>query len=488
MKTTRSAFLNDDHPLVERTERLEAHLAGLKTIRVVLYEPPDGFRTADGLRRLKSAARALERLPGVDAVVSFADVISRLNSQVRGGAAEDLKLPDSDIALRQLLLFARPADLDTYVSRDYARAAITIRTDLHDSTRLNALAENIDQLIASGAVGPFVYDVTGESLLIAGSVESITRAQVGSLGGMTLLLFVIVGSLFLSFRCGAIAVAANLFAVVLVFGVMGVTGVSLNVGTCMVAAVTLGIAADDTLHLLVRYNQEVRDVKDESRGMRAALEGELQPLLATSVALAGGFAILGLSSFRPVREFGLLSAGVIVIALAADVIVSSTFLANTRIVTLWDLLGIKMRTRLLQSSPVFDGMSRWQAKKLILASHIRKCSSGEAVVRVGEDSSTMYVILAGKVEVSIGEGDDRVHLAELGMGEVFGEMAFMSGAKRTADVTALKRTRLLSVDPTSLEKLQRFSPYLAARVYRNVSRIVCERSADNLRKVADATS
>lgn len=263
----------------------------------------------------------------------------------------------------------------------------------------------------------------------------------------------------------------------MVFGIMGLAGISLNVGTCMVAAISLGIAVDDTLHLLVHFNREARALKDERLGVEAAIRDELRPIIATSVALAGGFAALALSSFQPVREFGLLSAAVMAIALATELVVTPLFLTKTRIVTLWDVLGLHLRSALLETSPFFDGLSRWQAKKVILASDIEEHPAGHTLIRAGDIGDKMYVTLSGDLEVSVGQGDHRKVVARLGTGDIFGEMAFVSHRPRTADVTATSDAQLLALNFSSLVKLRRLSPYLASQLLMNISRILCDRLA-----------
>ena len=245
--------------------------------------------------------------------------------------------------------------------------------------------------------------------------------------------------------------------------------------------VTLGIAIDDTLHLLVRYSRELKIHKDEKKGLRSSLLAEMPPILATSVALAGGFAVLSFSSFEPVRQFGLLSATVIVLAITADLIITPVLIGSVRLVTLWDLIGFNLRRALLEKSDFFQGFTSWQAKKIILASDIEEYKSGTRVIRRGDIGDKMYVVIAGELEVFLPRGDERISISKMRLGDIFGEIALVSKVRRTADIDAITDTRLLALDTQSLRRLQRFSPFLASHLFYNISQILGKRLAERNR-------
>ena len=475
-----TSFIDVDSELSRNIERSAEHLAGSKILFLTLYAQADDFRQPKHLNALDQIGDYLRSIPELDTVVSFADFIKRMNEQLRGGDPKDFTIPDSAAAIYQMLLFSRQEDFSAYVSSDYARANTIIRCNINDSTLLNQRAEQIRQALSSGRFGPHVFTLTGESLVVASAVDAIVTAQVVSLGGMAIALFVVVSCLFLSTRCGLLTVTSNLFPILLVFGLMGLTGVSLNVGTCMIAAITLGIAIDDTLHLLVRFNHELKKTKRERTAIENAVRHEMNPITSTTIALSGGFLVLALSSFAPVREFGLLSAAVLMLALGTDIIVTPMLFAHTRLITLWDLVGLKLRTQLLEQSPLFKGFSRWQAKKIILASQIEKIKAGTQVLRYHDLGSKMYVVLSGELEASIGEGDSRRSLTKIRVGDVLGEVAIVAKVRRSADVFALTDTTLLTLDAASLARLQRFSPFLASRVFLNIAAIIGARLTERI--------
>ena len=112
--------------------------------------------------------------------------------------------------------------------------------------------------------------MTGSSALLSRTLDDIIRGQLTSLVGALAVIYVILILLFGSARIGALALFPNLLPIVCFFGLMSVIGVTLNLATSLVAAVALGIAVDDTMHFLSRFNTEARRMANEAIGIEPA--------------------------------------------------------------------------------------------------------------------------------------------------------------------------------------------------------------------------
>jgi len=477
------SFLRPDSEIVEQLNTVASQLSGSKVIYVTFRSSDGAYKKAEKLQNLEAFAKWMRDDERIDTATSLADYIALVNKAMKGGKEADHLIPNNDALIAQYLTFFHRSDLKPYVTGDYSTANVVLRSNLSDSSDLNALVAEIEQALGSGQFGRHGFTVSGKSVMVASAVDKIISGQVISLTSMTLLMFAIISGLFLSFRAGFLAVMSNLFPVVVVFGVMAAFGVTLNVGTCMVAAITIGIAVDDTLHLMVRYNQELKRLKDERKAMLASVQAEFYPVLTTSMGLAGGFVILGFSSFVPVMQFGLLSALVMMLALIADVILTPVLLSTTRLITLWDVLGFNLRKALIERSAMFAGLTKWQAKKLILLANLEEREIGEYIVREGDVGDSMYVIIDGELEVSKSIDDRKVVLSKLVLGDIFGEVALISDVKRTADVIATTDTRLLRLNWSELETLQRYNPFLSSRLFLNLSRILGQRLNSTIERI-----
>lgn len=480
------SFLKPDSPLVQQLNTLSENLSGTKVIYLTVEGNPDDFRQARKVQMLENITRYLRELGEFDSVVSLSDYLALVNREMHESDPSYFHSPRRDDLLAQYLLFFHPSMLSPYVTGDYSRANIVIRCNINDSHKLNLLMEQIRQDLNSGRFGPLLYTLTGKSVMVAQSVENLSKGQTASIAFMALALFIIIATLFISFKAAAMTVISNLWTVVVLFGIMGAFDIPLNVGTCMVAAITIGIGIDDTLHLMVRYNKDLKQLKSELPAIERVVKVEFMPVIITSIGLAGGFGVLASSSFVPVMQFGALSAFVIFLAVIADLILTPVLLSKTRLITLWDLVGLNVRKALMSTSPVFRGMNTMQAKKLILASNVEEFSAGTPIVKAGEEGDEMYVILEGDIEVSINQNGNRILISYLSMGEVFGEIALISRAKRTADVIAKTDTKLLVYDWDSLVRLRRYAPYLSSQLLLNLASILGLRLVDAQRKLDNA--
>jgi len=130
----------------------------------------------------------------------------------------------------------------------------------------------------------------------------------------------------------------------------------------------------------------------------------------------------------------------------------------------------------LERCPLFAGMSRYQVKKLVLLSEVSEFGPGDQLLRQGEHSSGMFVLLQGQVQISIDDGEHRRIIDESRPGDIFGEVGFVSGdVARTATVTALTPVKAVRIEAVRAQKGLRFYPGIANRLYRNISTVLGRR-------------
>jgi CRP-like cAMP-binding protein len=300
-------------------------------------------------------------------------------------------------------------------------------------------------------------------------------------------IFLVMSILFLSAKVGFIAMLPNVVPVVLFFGVLGWSNIMLNIGTSIIAAIALGIAVDNTIHYMVRFNRELQVTYDEKQSLATALRTVGRPIVYTSVALTLGFLVMRLSDFVPVRDFGVLTAATMMGALATNVILLPALLAETRIVTLWDLIFVKLGKDPHKTIPLFHGLRRAQARIAVLLGTLRSLSAGKVAVRQGDIGNEMYVIINGRADVVVTGPDGRRHVVRhLERGDVFGEMGLVRQQQRTADIVATEDLELLAVDQRFMQRLQRRYPRIAAAVFLNLTRILSDRLENTTEQFAAA--
>ena len=160
-------------------------------------------------------------------------------------------------------------------------------------------------------------EATGIALLGVKAQTELITSQVASL----VLAFALVAAVLIvalaSWRLVLIAAVPNLIPLALLYGGMGWLGIGVDAATVMVGAIALGIAVDDTVHLLAFYDPKL----PSEEAVAVALDHVRWPVVATTIMTAAGFSVLGFSDFAPMARFGLLTAAAMVLALIADLVV-----------------------------------------------------------------------------------------------------------------------------------------------------------------------
>jgi predicted RND superfamily exporter protein len=160
--------------------------------------------------------------------------------------------------------------------------------------------------------------ITGQVLLLVDAQQTLVATQVESLALASLLIFAVIALGLRSWRLTATAVLPNLFPVLGVFALMVLLRLPLDAATVMVASIALGIAVDNTVHIL----EHVRSRRAAGVPQEQAIADtlcEIGPaMVATTATACVGFLTLCLSAFIPIRDFGLLASVTMLVALVAD--------------------------------------------------------------------------------------------------------------------------------------------------------------------------
>lgn len=475
------AYFNEGEPIVHRVNAIEENLSGVERFSVIMRSDIEGtFLKARYLAELKKLQDYLDGTSLFDKTLSFADYIALINAIIVEDKSGKRYLPASDDILQEYMLFVKHKDIADYVSDDYSEARIIVRHGIGSSYELTQALEAIEHFAKENVDRGLEVYVTGESILRTRAADTIAVGQAKSLLLMALAIWLIISVLFADARIGLIALIPHVIPIVALFGVMGYVGVPLDTATGIIAAIALGICVDDAMHFLVRYHYYTRKHLDEAQALRETVQEEATPIIATSLGLALGFAVLALSSFPPVTQFGLLSAMVMVLALLAVFVVLPLLLSSLRLITLYDLLTLHLREAVLERCDLFRGMRASQIKKLVLVSQVRELEAGEAIVSQGETGDEMFVVLDGEVEVSktLEDGHEK-KLRIIPTGELFGEIALVTRSARTATVTARTPTKILVLKWDGIRRIARFHPRISSKLFQNLASVISRRLADS---------
>jgi predicted RND superfamily exporter protein/CRP-like cAMP-binding protein len=472
VETDYLGFFPTGSPVEADNARIARHLAGTQPLSVVIdghgeraLLRPDVFEAVRGLQAF------LDALPDVDKTISFIDYLTL----VKRALVEDADAPPPANAAQaaQLLMIMDPTTLADVVTPDFARGTILVRTRHEGSRALRDLIARIEREGAARMPKGVDVHVTGSSVLINRSADAIVSGQITGLVQVLIALLVIMSVLFLSLRVGALSLLPNVIPIVMLFGIMGFAGISLNLATSLIASIAIGIAIDDTIHFLSFFNASVQETADQKLAARRTLRAMGPAMVWTSAALSVGFIVIALSGFKPIQHFGILTAVVMLVALASDLLLTPALVQRVRIVTLWDALRVRLGPDPEAAIPMFAGLRPFQARIVVLMSRLTTAAPGTFLTRRGEVGDALYVLLSGAADVAGRDGKRVVRTLE--RGDVVGEMGALRRVPRSADVVVREAVDYLIVDEASLERLRRRYPRTAAVVFRNLARILSDR-------------
>jgi len=264
---------------------------------------------------------------------------------------------------------------------------------------------------------------------------------------------------------------------------MGWLGIELSMVTSLIASIAIGLAVDDTIHYLVRYNREFKKDLDDKRAIRDTLHHVGKPIIFTTITLCAAFSILLFSSFKPTAIFGLMMMITSLSALIGDLILLPSLIQHVELVTLWDLIRLKLGREPRMGIPLFNGLSRTQVNYIIMAGSLKKIDSGGILFHKGDVSDTMYTIISGTMDVydpvSQDESDrmskSRILINQLKTGDALGEMGFLRSVPRSATVVATSPVELLQINWKMIKRLQWLYPPTAQKFFLNLMGITCDR-------------
>jgi predicted RND superfamily exporter protein len=471
-----------EHPVRRHFDAVAEHLEGSNAFYVILEAPyRDAFTEPANLRALEGIQEWLAAQPEIARSTSLADYVRVINRGFHDDDPAHFAIPDDAMLVSQLLYFAANDEMDKLVDSRFQSVAILVRSETLDSSGMAGLVRRIEDHLED-LPEPLKATVTGNGVLLSRTIDDIALGQALSLGTAFLIIFVILCLLFTSVRVGFIALIPNALPVLAYFGVLGLSGVSLNATTGLVACLVLGIAVDDTIHFLARFNAAAHRTADEARGVIEALRSVGRPVTYTSGALCLGFLVLTTSDLRNQAEFGALAALTLAFAWLVDVTFTPALAVRMRIVTLWDVLSLDLGDDPHHSIPLFEGLKKTQARIVALLGRIVTVAKGEQLIRAGDSGDEMFVVIEGELLASLETERGRVEFGRLGRGRVVGEVALFHG-RRTADVHALSDVRLLRLTEADLERIRRRYPRTGARLYRNVSKILAHHVATTTDRV-----
>ena len=327
---------------------IDSKLGGTATLDIIISQPEDTFESIKieddffdddlfedenssaagywwniySLNKLEDIHDYLDSIPEIGKVLSVASGV-KLARQINDG--EDLN--DLELALLRSVLpeDIRESLLYSYINKDDSVVRISTRVN-ESSTNLNRkdLLDKINHDLKNEFnLKESEYEITGLAVLYNNMLQSLFQSQIGSL----LIVFAVISAMlfliFRSFKVMIIGLVPNIFVASSVMGLLGLLNIPLDIMTITVAAISVGMAVDNTIHYIYRYKKELKK-NGSDMALKNAHSTTGRAIFYTASTIAAGFCILSLSNFFPTVLFGVFTS----IAMMLAFLCSLTLLPN----------------------------------------------------------------------------------------------------------------------------------------------------------------
>ena len=270
--------------------------------------------TKDKIDKIDKIHDYLDSLPAVGKVLSFASIIevaTQLNNNKPLGTLEMgvlyTKIPE---AIKKEII-------DPYISikDNEARISLRVKDSLPDLRRNDLIKQINFDLQNKLNLNKDEFKLAGVLILFNNLLQSLFKSQILTLGLVMIGIFVMFLILFRNLKISILGVVPNFIAAFFILGIIGMIGIPLDMMTITIAAITIGIAVDNSIHYIYRFKEEYAELKDYKKTIRLCHSTVGVAILNTSITIVFGFSILVFSNFIPTIYFGIFTGIAMLLAM-----------------------------------------------------------------------------------------------------------------------------------------------------------------------------
>lgn len=261
------------------------------------------MQSPEVLKKMVKTAEYMEKSPDIYTSMSIADLISEINFAITGIR----EIPDDPEKVEQLwFLLDGNEVLQRFVNEDLNEGIIISKFKSPDNEAKKEFSKYMRTFIEANSNEECQIEITGMPFVDITMDESLINSQLGSISIAIIFVILIVGLILRSLISGIYASVPIIAAIIILFGVMGISGISLNIATVLVASVALGIGIDYSIHIISHFNHSYQ----KTANFQSALEDSIiisgKAIIINVISVSAGFLILVFSDMVPLQYFGIL--------------------------------------------------------------------------------------------------------------------------------------------------------------------------------------
>jgi len=258
---------------------------------------------------------------------SLKDIVVRMQKVINPDAKKSIP-KDKNLVAQYLLLYSmslpQGMELNDKIDTQERYLRLTINTNIVDTSKDLAMIEWIKNYFKMQT--PYSADVQGQTAIFAYMQSSVTDTLILSISMTLAIVTLTMLLIFRNLKMLWLFLVPNIAPIIVVGGVMGLLGISVDIGVAISAAVILGIAVDDTIHFFSKYFESIK-VRGFEETIDYILSHSGNAMILTTLILSFTFAIFGVSSFVPNVNFAIVTVSALNIALLFDLVLLPALLS-----------------------------------------------------------------------------------------------------------------------------------------------------------------
>ena len=330
------SFFSETLPERQDDHALNLAMAGTNTFYVLVEGKSDNaIKDPAVLRAMERTQAFLAAQPEVGHTLSIVDMLKQINRGMNGGSAAAGTLPTSaDLVSQYLLLYSmsgEPGDFDGLVDYPYRNAIIQAFVKTDSSVFVANLNQKILPVIKANFPDTVTVRLGGSVTTPTAMNEVMVNGKIKNVIQIFVAVFAIAALLFRSAQLAGLILVPLAMTLLAVFGVMGFSGIPLQIATSTMAALAIGIGADYAIYLTWRLREELRAQPDERAAIAATYASAGKAILFVASAVAGGYAVLMASvGFNVHIWLGLLTVASMIVAALSTLTLYAALLLTVR--------------------------------------------------------------------------------------------------------------------------------------------------------------
>lgn len=294
-------YFKKNHPVSQADRIMEAHYGGSKPVFAVFK---GDVQCPELLQGMADFQQYLTASPYISSTQSIADVVIKLNHAL-GGEGD---IPADKGTVQQMWFILGQQDLSQLVTEELDEAIIIGKFNNEGQANIRSFDSYVKDYLKTHKSEDFTIEVSGMPYVNAQLDQSLLRSQITSLVIAIILVIALVSLIFKSAREGFYASVPIIATIAVLYGVMGFTGIPLNVVTVLVASVAMGIGIDYSIHFISNFNLSLKNTGDVNLAIQETVMTSGKAILINFISVSAGFLVLAFSDLMPMVYFGILIA------------------------------------------------------------------------------------------------------------------------------------------------------------------------------------